>query len=369
MARSSNERVVEKLALTGVLWSFLSVGSGLAESVDLQKTPQSIKQVLVDSYAKRKALSIEYRFVSSAMGDVPAGKYVQRIVAADRRGFFFIDNGHGHESMTLAEDPFRKISSVSPHRTEIFMTLDRVLEGYSGRVPDEFLRALPREIVFLLGWWPFVGAPEQKILGRERSIDALERDDSYILQNQVHMIDGYECDVIEIPKADAIWVDTTSGGVIRRRELFDNESGALALRIEFGDFRMVSDDIRMPMSIKTSEFDYEAPFAVGRERCLNLVTYQILNCRLNEGIDVPAMAPVYSPGTIRRVRDGEYQLVTSEEVDHAGSMVAWGRKQIDSSGDQANQGSMSSLRSSLLFFGSGFAVGCLIWFLLLGFRK
>lgn len=361
MGRSSTCRTHEKAALGAVVWALCTYSVLLADDAAAHKTSVSIKQALVDSYAKRQGLSVEYRFISSDMGSVPAGQYVRRIIAADRRGNFFFDNAHGHESMSIADDPFHKISLVSPTGIEILRPLDRVVRRYTPPVPMSLAGGLPGEFMVLFGWWPFVDTPEQQMLGRKRSIEALESDDSYVIRPQTDVIDGYLCDVIEIPKVDVIWVSVTDGPVVRRRDLFDIETGALALRVDYGDYRTIGSGIQVPMSMRTAEFDYAAQFPAARERCLKRIEFQILNARSNEDVDIPAMAAaVRLPGAIQRSSQDEYELLAEGEEEYARSIVLWGRKQLDSSGNQSDSRWLSLLRPSLFYFSAGLAVGCLL---------
>jgi hypothetical protein len=357
MDRSSNRRTHEKAAFAAVLWTLLSCGSGLANDADPKKTASSIKQALVESYAKRRALRLEYRFTSLLMATVPAGQYVRRVIAADRRGQFFLDNSHGHQSMDFVDDPFRKITFIYPTGFEIFRPLDRVVREYALPVPISLSRDMPGELMFLLSWWPF-DAPERDMLGRKLSIEALKNDESYILRPGGQVVDGHLCDVIEVPKADSIWVDTANAHVIRRRELFDSDTGALGRRVEFGDYRTIGGDVHVPISMRISEFDYAARSAPDRERCVNRIDFQILDARSNEDVDIPAMAAIRPPGTIKASPKEEYELITGGEEDHARSIALWGGKQLDSSDNRPDSRPLGRLLPFLLSLAAGLAVGC-----------
>ena len=183
--------------------------------------------------------------------------------------------------------------------------------------------------------------------------------------------------MIEIPKVDSIWVDTANAHVVRRRELFDNETGALASRIEYGDYREIGTDVQVPMLIRISEFDYAAQFATDRERCVNRLDFRILNAQSNERVDIPAMAAAFRlPGTMQmtlryedeKLLQDEYELIAEGEEDHARSIVLWGRKQLDSAGDRPDSDPLSLLRPSLLSLSAGLAAGCLVLFVRSYFR-
>jgi hypothetical protein len=356
-------------ALAAVLWVLLSCGSVSADDADSPKTSSSIKQALVEAYAKRQGLSLEYRLTSSAMGAVPAGQYIRRVIAADRRGQFFLDNSHGHDAMAFTDDPYRRMTFVCPTRIEILRCLDRIIRKYPPPVPASLLRSLPGELVLLLGWWPFADAPELEMLGRKRSIEALKNDASFILRPQAQVVDGYSCHVIEIPKVDSIWVDTTNAYVVRRREFFDHETGALAFLVEYRDYRAISTDVQVPVSIRISEFDYAAQFAPDRDRCINRLDFRILNAQSNEHVDIPALTAAFRlPGTMQmtlryedeKLLQDEYELIAEGEEDHARSIVLWGRKQLDSAGDRPDSDPLRLLRPSLLSLSAGLAAGCLV---------
>jgi len=343
----------------------------LAQQADTPRTLSGIRQGLVKSYTKRQALSIEYRFTSSAMGNVPAGQYVRRVIAADRRGHLLFDNAHGHVMTEFSDDPSRRITFVYPTGLEIMSPLSRVVRRYPAPSRVPLLRGLPGELVLLLGWWPFRDLSESDILGSGLSVEAVENNNSYVLRPRAEVVDGHSCDVMEIPNVDSLWVDTANGYVVRRRELFDRETGALHRRVEYRDYRFIGTDVQLPMALQASVFDSRAQTLRERERRVNRIDFHIINAESNENVDVVAMAAsTRLGGTIQKpLKDeDEYELITEGEEDHAHSLVLWARKQVDSSGNRSDSDPLRLLLPPMIALGAGLAVGCLVLLVRIYFR-
>jgi len=356
---SSHSTLSHTSILAAVSGTLLACGFRSANGADLHETSASIRRSLADTYAKRQALYLEYRFTSSSMEASPAGQYVRRIIAADRQGNAFLDNSHGHVSMSFVDDPYRKISIIRPTGVEIFSPLSRVIRNYPPPAPKSLLRGLPGELVLLLGWWPFMDCSEREVFGRERSTEALRDDEHYVLLPQAQVIDGALCKVVQKPQFDTIWLDPANAHVIRRRELFDDESGALQMRIEYADFQTIGEDVLVPMSIRILEFDYAAQLPEDRERCLNRIAFHVIQVQANAAVDVAVMAAaIQPPGTIRMRPTNEYELSTGGEEEHARSIADWGRRQLHPFDDLPEPCLLNLLRPTLLSLGAGFAAGC-----------
>jgi len=354
-------RVGPKLLLSAICWASFHVEVGWAQEA-ASRSATTIRQAVVNAHRKQHSLWLEYRLTSSAMNTAPAGQYIHRIVAADRRGSFYLDNGHAHQSMALAEDPYRKLSFVSPAGTDLFVPLDRVVERYPAPVPTVFLRSLPSELSFLLDWWPFLDSAEEEILGHKRCLESLMEMDIWHLRSQAELIDGHSCDVIEIPNIDAVWVDSQHGHAVRRREVFDRESGVLALRIEFGDYLPTKGGVDVPRLIHISEYDYAAEAGPDRERCVNRLELRVLEARTNSDVQIPTLSASVLPGTIQEVRHDLYELVRPDEEDHARSIVQWGRKQLQPTSGELVEEIPLRWPWYLLYATAGAIIGWLIKF-------
>ncbi|WP_157605161.1 hypothetical protein [Schlesneria paludicola] len=329
---------------------------------EFPKTVSGVKRELLESHEKRHALYVEYRFARSTMIPVTTSRYVRRVIAADRQGHFYLDNGHEHDSMEWEDDPYRKIAFVGPNGTQVLRPLDRVVDRYPAPVSPSFLHSLPGELMLVLGWWPFLDVAEHEMYGHKRSIEEVAADADYALRDEQEVIGGRNCDVIEIPHVDVLWVDSDHGGLVRRRELYDVPTGALALTVEFDEYRDVRDGAQIPMSIRTIAFDYTAQSPEGRLRHLNHLHFKIDSVRANDDASILALADITLPGVIQRINDDQYSLVTEGEQCHAQSLKEWARRLIRSSQGRSDVASWSRLGTPIAFFLGGLIAGTLGWF-------
>lgn len=71
----------------------------------------------------------------------------------------------------------------------------------------------------------------------------------YRLREAPEVIDGHECQVLEYPERDTVWVDLSIGGAIRRRERFNPDAEGRVRRFQqfdFSDYRQTSSGIWAP---------------------------------------------------------------------------------------------------------------------------
>ena len=94
-------------------------------------TVSHIQAGVLSAHAQRQALRIEYRWKNQKRQPTQADGHVRRVVAANRRGQLYLDNGHVSETLTWDRDPYRKLTYISGDSVEVLRPLDRVVERYA----------------------------------------------------------------------------------------------------------------------------------------------------------------------------------------------------------------------------------------------
>lgn len=284
---------------------------------------------LVDQYHALTAFSLVYQGVPVSPPGKPSGEYSRRLVAAIRPGFFFRDNGHGHDAMRWADDPIRKLLLVTPTDAAILENLNRVVVKVdytrSGLAPLE----LQNELMFrVLCWWPFTEWPPPDVFGRPWSMDSLLKDGVYGLRPHPEPVESRPCYVLEVKDTDAIWVDCERPRCVLRREIYNPATRSVASRFEMTDYRDAGDGVWLPGRFRNMQFDSNAHTPSLRARVVIDTTFLVHDIKVNKAVTPEAFRLDLAPGTVRKVvSDGaeRFEPVGDGQVEHFRSIVEWSR--------------------------------------------
>ena len=321
-------------------------------------TVSHIQAGVLSAHAQRQALRIEYRWKNQKRQPTQADGHVRRVVAANRRGQLYLDNGPVSETLTWDRDPYRKLTYISGDSVEVLRPLDRVVERYATTQFD-LQRDLPHELVTLLGWWPFLGHPEPDLLGRKLSIDELASNDGYLLRDEPEGIDGRACRVIEVPQIDVVWIDVPAGFVVRRRDLYHPLTQAVGARIEYQEYTECGEGVSLPYRVVLSEFDAAATEASNRGRVVTHLIAELTDVACNAEVDLDASALELPPGTVRK-QENRFEVVTPGEDEFATTIAEWAAQAM-ASGASLPRARTSWTRSDLPLLGCvGAVIGSLL---------
>ncbi len=278
-------------------------------------TACEVKSRLRERDRRLEALAVEYRSDVAPSSDYPEGAYLRRFVAVKRPGFLRHDSAHGDARIDWRDDPARQFACVSPDRAISLRPLERIHFDRPLPPGTPLPGTLPQEFLFhALCWWPFEGRPAPSIRGRPWSLSSLLDGDTYRLRPARETVRGRPCDVLEWPGVDVLWIDPGSECHILRREVYEPESGALAERLEFEDFREYRDGIRLPSRIRNIQFDVLAHDPELRRRKVVESLIVLRDVAVNGDVDDVLFRPPSAPGTIRHEPGGADRLVADPAV-------------------------------------------------------
>lgn len=339
-------------------FSGIAIWSCCVAASEREETAREFQLRLLEACENRRAMCVEYSLKNELTANQSSSGYISRIVAADRSGHFVLDNGHAHGAMSRVDDPYRKVTHIAHSNVTVFRPMDRIIERFDLADIDMSLN-LPHELVAVLGWWPFPSRPEPEIHGRNLSIAAC-MNEHFTLRREAEYIGTNKCRVIEISMRDVIWIDMTIGNVIRRRELCDLSTGAVALRITFDQFLQCTPDVVVPTQIIFEEFDSASPIAAARTRRVGLLVVCISSIQCNEELDLSSMNITPLPGTIEMDAGNECHLVAAGEDDHAESLIRWSRSLLQPKAKEFVRPPWTRLAFGLLYVLAGFIAGVVL---------
>ncbi len=323
-------------------------GVGRIKSDERGVADQLVANVLIE-HSKKEAITIEYKIMTSGMDKYSGleSPYIKRLISVDRSGeYLYLDNSHGHSDMDFRNDPVRKITLIKDGSATILSTLNAIVMNEPVDSPRLKMNEFPPELIMLVGWWPLEGLPEPKIMGKERSI---ERTLSHAAAKYAYWgedVNGFECEVLELPGEDTIWIDKNNGYLIRKRELRSLGSADSFIRYEFSDFRPVGDNIAFPFLVKTVE-----SFGSGQSKVVQSSSIEVVDVKINDDSKSTHRKIVYPRGTIHVAQSGEVKLLNDSEREFAKSMLNWSKAYFAAS--------PKSINSSLLRF-LIFILGCVV---------
>jgi hypothetical protein len=284
---------------------------------------------LIDQHDSLTALSLVYEQEPTTERGRPAGAYTRRLVAACRPGFFFRDNGHGHDRMRISEDPYRKILLVTPTEATLLETLNRVLYEadmkHSGPAPDN----IGIDLIFrALCWWPFANWSPPEFYGRPWSMSSLLKGGAYSLRPQQEAVESRPCYVLEVKDTDVIWVDCERPRCVLRRDIYNPATRSVQSRFEMTDYREAGDGIWLPGRLRNLQFDSNAHTPSLRARVVIDAKFLIHDIKVNGAVEPGTFRLDLEPGTVHRVvSHGEerFEPVRDGQAEHFQSILAWSR--------------------------------------------
>jgi hypothetical protein len=290
----------------------------------------ALAKELSDQHDSLTALSLVYQQEPISQPDKPAGGYSRRFVAASRPGFFFRDNGHGHDAMSWSDDPFRKTLLITPTQSTLLENLNRILieldTKHSGPAPPD----LEIELIFrALCWWPFTDWSPPKIYGRPWSMSSLLRGGAYGLRPRKEPVGSRPCHVLEVKDTDVIWVDCEGPRCVLRRDIYNPATRSVASRYEMADYRDAGDGVWLPGRLRNLQFDTNAHTPSLRARVVIDATFLIHDIKVNGAVDPGTFRLDLGPGTMRNVvSKGEerFEPVRDGQAEHFQSILEWSRK-------------------------------------------
>jgi hypothetical protein len=279
---------------------------------------------LVNRDSRLFALSATYQQVPARSG-AAKGEYSRREIAVRSPDWFFRKNAHGHSTMHWEDDPFAKSRVLIPDRHFLFSHLNRVLEeqplpvdGVTPEGPDN------EALLHWLCWWPFPDWPAPKKAGREWQFTKLFAEDAYRVRERVELVDSRRCCVLELPHVDVMWLDLECPQRIMRRDLCAGTYGAVAERLEYGDYREVKPGIWLPHRVRSLQYDAFAHAAHLRARVVRSGTFVLSDVRVNEDVTDDCFSLPLPAGTVADVSaDGVVRAINSGQAAHVESVIGW----------------------------------------------
>jgi len=135
------------------------------------------------------------------------------------------------------------------------------------------------------------------------------------VRSEQELVNDRWCHVLERGGFDCLWIDSERHGTLVARETCSRLNGALAQRIELGDFKEAANGIWMPYSIRNIHFDFLSSSDSGRQRQVKNALLQLVSVSVN---DVPDSVFTFepSPGSLHVRDDGTFSQQTAGGVDH-----------------------------------------------------
>ena len=326
----------------------------------------AVVAALVGRDTELRAFAATYRELPRDARDGIVGGYRRRAVAFRAPDCFYRDNAHGHSRLDWRQDPMRKTLSIFHGRGTLLENLNRVVveDDLSGSTAAPF--DVQGELLFdVLWWWPYTKWPSPLSYGLPWSLSTLLRSGEYHAQEEPANIAGRRCIVIGKPGRDVIYVDAAPPHCVLRREIFSEETGALAWRCNLGGHTHHGGNIWIPAWFRSQRFDSFATSKSAQARLVVDTKFEITEVRVNDEVTDEDFQIEPPPGTVRReiIRGEErFQAVTPGQSDHARAMAEWARSLLlhNRTAAPAAQSQISVSGRSLFPLILGLAVGLLI---------
>lgn len=154
-----------------------------------------------------------------------------------------------------------------------------------------------------LGWWPPDDDTESPpIHGRPFFLHEALILPEYKLKSHQEMVEGVWCHVIERPGADKLWFDLAMDCALRRREIYSDDSGDLAICYELNEYRNAGDNIYLPFSLRRVVYDGRDRGESKQAKVLLAAHCRILDMQVNQVSD-EMFRFVPPPGTLVKNAD------------------------------------------------------------------
>lgn len=309
----------------------LTMPSGLLADAQAQPTAAVIVSELLMREDSLHALSLEYRTVRREVAPTVSGGYVRRVVAARRPNWFMRDNGHGHDQLHWKDDPFRKTMVIDPNGWRLLSHLNRVVDDGPPWTGAEAPADPEGELIFqALCWWPYPHWNPPEVFGRRWAMRSLMKADRYTLRKECEDFNGRLCLVLEVPNLDVLWLDRERPSCVLRRDVYNPETGSVAMRFEFNDYKQYMPHVWLPGSMRNVQFDSYAHTPALRERRVIDSTFLISNISVNDDVGDEAFELDLPPGTVRRnasiAGEERFEPLTDDQADHLASIINWGKR-------------------------------------------
>ncbi len=164
-------------------------------------------------------------------------------------------------------------------------------DAVPGSIPeDALLPIVPR--------WPVstykmpVGISGARIIAAE----ALQSPD-YLLLSDSEPVGGEDCAVLDRDGIDRIWIATSKGLCVMRRDIRDRRSGRVLRRIVTDKVDQVAPGFWLPTEYRTQILSVRQH--TNEDMVQSEYKVQILSCVLNENVADSIFIPVHRPGSIR----------------------------------------------------------------------
>lgn len=354
------------LLFTLIAWVLIVATSWDTSLAEPQPSTSDLTDLLMERDRELQAIAAVYRGVSNKddSGDIVGG-YLRRFVAARSPGWFFRDNGHGHSRLHWLQDPLRKSLLVSPCKAILLENLNRVVLDLGSDVDNVARSSVQSELLFYaLCWWPYSNWPAPEVFGRSWSISSLLAEGRYILRSGVAFIDDQPCLVLEVPGVDEIWLSASSPHYIVRRDVFDDQTGALASRSDFSGYTHHGGNIWLPKKFTNQLYDSRTLSKERQNRMVFDSEFEMLEVRVNGEVVAEDFELDLPAGTVRlENRDGIEHLcpLVSGQGEHAKAIIEWASnlRTYDSNPAPSVRDSGRSVVWSILGLLIGFALGLL----------
>lgn len=341
----------------------LSLGFATCENADSSDIPKAAElvELLKSRDSMLKSVALVYRQKFKGDRDGVTNGYVRRFIAAKAPRSFYRDNSHGHARLDWRQDPLRKILLISPDEIMVFDKLNRIILNPTIAIDHSAAPAtVQRELLFrVLCWWPYADWDPPTVFGRPWSMTSLMASGEYVLRSHSEVWRNGECIVLEVPGVDELWIDASPPHCILRRDIFNNETGALAVRFEYRDYFQYNDTLWFFRTFRNQQFDSYAQPEKSQRRTVIDGVFEIKNLRANESVRDDDFSFLMAPGTVRRtVREGMeiFERVNAGQSDHVQSLKEWAASSFERKDQAGNLGVIG------LWCFCGFSTGILAGF-------
>ncbi len=295
---------------------------------DPSPTIENLTALLTKRDQELHALAAVYRQVSrETQNDGVVGGYIRRSVAFRPPAWFFRDNAHGHSGLDWRQDPLRKTLLIRPGETLLLENLNRVVLDPRFAPDESAPRDVQTELLFLvLCWWPYSDWPSPDFAGRSWSMSSLLADGGYSLRQEITLLGGRRCVIIEKPEIDVLWLDASPPHCVLRREVFNHETGALGWRCDYGSHMHHGGNIWLPRTFTSQHFDSYASSKETQRRLVIDAKFEMTDVRVNAEVVDEDFQLELLPGTVRREVPDEIEHlipVRDGQREHAKAMTNW----------------------------------------------
>ena len=148
----------------------------------------------------------------------------------------------------------------------------------------------------------------------------------YRLRSESALLGDRHCVILEEPGIDALWLDAVPPHLVLRREVFNDQTGALAARYDFSGHSHHGGDVWLPRRFTNQLFDSYASSKESQERLVIDAKLEINQLRVNGEVVEEDFHLELPAGTVRSVvRDGieHFDPLRTGQREHAKAMTKW----------------------------------------------